>query len=114
MSIINIKPKVIQKSQSLYYVICSNKKAILTKASVYHPRSNKSGSELNHERYVVSPRTAVDWIGIVPSDINKAVKGNNFICSKSHKQQVTFNFPSEEDAIIWFHNNYKFVNGYII
>jgi len=87
--------RVKQPSRTVFYVLCTNKRATLTKASVYHPRSNSSGSRLNFERYVVSPRTVVDFVGDEPLKPTK----KNFICEKSQLSSSTLNFKDDEQAI---------------
>jgi hypothetical protein len=95
--------KAKQPSRTVYYVLQTNKRATLTTASVYHPRSNTSGSSLNTSRYVVSPRTVIDYIGFEPIDPKK----KNFICSSSQLESSVMSFASKQDAVAWFREKYR-------
>jgi hypothetical protein len=107
-------PKVIQPSETRYYVLATNKRATLTRASVYNPKSNRA-STLRMDRYVVSPRTVADYIGEAPIDPKK----NNFICDEEQMKKSTIVidgqiFKTEKDVIAWFRQKYVIVNGQIV
>ncbi len=105
-----IKKEVKQPSRTVFYILCTNKRATLTKASVYHPRSNSSGSKLNFERYVVSPRTVVDFVGAEPIEPTK----KNFICGKTQLSSSILHFINDEQAIQWFRSKYSIIEGNLV
>jgi hypothetical protein len=102
---------------SLYYVVKTNKKAVLTTASIQHPRINNTSSLLNKKRFRVIPRTPVAFLGEKLIDVNNIkefISNKSFTCNLQQLRKTTSYFAFREDAINWFFSNYKIVNGQVV